>query len=168
MTINKPEATKEKRFSVAGLSAKAATKIITDVNNEKKYWYTETRPMQNPVPNMSGRSSGSAGKSMVTFDKFIESNIDDSYLQFILDCLKRFPKFTLYVEDGPFGFYPVFGVLYKPSFFEKGSYILKLRKANLSEATFKLFVEHLYSKGNTNKHPRFKLEPIKELSHYDY
>lgn len=157
----------KKEFSLC-FSATDAAETITEINTKEKYWYTESRRMENPVPNMSGRAPGSLGTSLVTMDKIKEDYFDEAYMLFILKCLKRFPKLTLYVHDGPFGFYPVFGILYKPSLLGEGSYILKFKESSLSKETYEIFIEHLYSKENTNKHPRFKLEAIRDLDHYDY
>ncbi len=168
MTTNTLEAVKEKRFSVTGLSAKNAAKIIADINTEKKYWYTETRPMINPVPNMSCQRPGSAGTSPVIFDNFSKDKFDESYMQFVLDCSKCFPKFTMYVHDSHCMFYPIFGILYRPWFLAKESYILKFTKSNIPDTMYKDFVEYLYSKTNIRKHQHFGLEAIKKLSHYEY
>ncbi len=106
--------------------------------------------------------------SKVTFDKYGKDKIFKPFVNFIFKSLETLPTIFLYVHDGPFGFYPVFGVRYLNHEF-KNPYLIKFKEDHLDPNDYKKMIDILYSKENQKKIKKAELEKIKQsLSDYDY
>jgi hypothetical protein len=140
-------------------------KIITGINTGEKYWKQVNRRMQDPRPNMEPYRP--ATYSMHTFDQYRECKIYKPFADFLMKAVVKFPHLTLYVENGEFGFSPVFGVCYLNS--ERGNpYLIKFKENHLDKDIYRKMVRILYSKKNKKKHTEFGLEEIRPLSSYEY
>lgn len=140
-------------------------KIITGINKGEKYWKQINRRMQDPRPNMGPYRP--ATFSMHTFDQYRECKIYKPFSDFLMKAVTKFPHLTLYVENGEFGFSPVFGVCYLNT--ERDNpYLIKFKENHLDKDIYTKMVRILYSKKNKNKHQEFGLEEIKSLSYYEY
>lgn len=139
--------------------------VIVGVNKGEKYWYQETRSMQNPKPNMG--PPGPTTFSDVTSDEYREELIYEPFLDFILKSVEAFPSLFFYLHESPFGFHLVFGVRYLNPEFEN-PYLIKFKERHLSASDYLRMVKILYSPENTNKYLNAGMEKIKKLSFYSY
>ncbi len=151
-----------------------AVLLIKQINEEKKFWETKQERRINPVPNMSGRAAGSLGTSMVTENIFSNYKIDDAFLKNIFNVIKNSKRICLHVSDGPFGFYPIFGIIYNNNNLVVNNnhpdyeYLLRFKEKQLTESMFEEIKTILYSTENIAKHKPFLLEKIHKIEHYEY
>jgi hypothetical protein len=157
-------------ISINKISQEQVVEIIEGINRDERYWHTKEERRIRPVPNLSGRAPGSAGSEMVRCDQISDKKLDELFIQFIIEAVRKFDNLIPDIANGEFGFSPVFGILFVKEQENKFQqrYLIKFKKENLDRKSFIKFKRILYSKKSKEKRTLFSLEPINSIESYEY
>ena len=144
---------------------KKIVEIIKAINAEGSYWSEKTRMVKAPKPNMSVYTG--PDEIPHTEDVISPERFPDEIVDFLLEVSVKFSHLALYVHQGPFLMYPVFGIRHLDKK-QNSPYLIKFKKSNLSQERYDKLILLLYSKHNFRKHRKFNLKRLEQLSHYEY
>jgi hypothetical protein len=163
----------ESGFVLAGQPVEEIVTLVETINKEESYWKTEIRQMINPQPNMGPRRAMTTSPRQM--DEFGSSNLDNYYVQLLIDAVKKYPQLCFYIEMDLVGY--CLSVVYCTSPLLQGwngdkehKTLIKFEPGSVTDKVAQsCILEMVFSKENRKKHHQFGLEKIEEdIAFYEY